>query len=221
MAITTHAQLLTAVSDYIGRRTDLGSVDDDFVVLAEARMNFGDYGGAFPTPPLRVRQMVSRDTLSPTSEYTTLPTTYLEAISAKLTSSTPDKPLVALQMATFDRECPSSSAGEPSYYAIVGTEMRIGPVQSCTIEFLNYRTIPPLASNDPNWLLTANPGVYLYGCLLEAAIYIDEVEDIAKYGNIYAGLMRGMQSSGSDSSIGKPIQAQSGIRLVQRGGIRQ
>jgi hypothetical protein len=214
MTIASHAQLLTAVSDYIGKRSDLGDVDDDFVVLAEARMNFGNYDVQFPSPPLRVRQMEERGVLSPTSEYTSLPSDYLEARYCKITSKSPDRALHAMPAAMFDRRLANNAAGTPLYYGIFGTELRINPVESVTLELGYYRTIPPLATNDPNWLLTANPALYLYAALLEAAIYIDEVEDIAKYGRLYGGLQVAMQATGSDSGRAMPLTMENAIRPV-------
>ncbi|HUV66462.1 MAG TPA: hypothetical protein VMW24_21410 [Sedimentisphaerales bacterium] len=219
MAINTYAALLTAVSDYIGKRTDLGDVDDDFVILAEARLNYGDYGDAFATQPLRVRQMEARATASPTGEYIALPTDFLEIKALKDTAA--NRALQPVPSGMFDKTLSSASSGAPVYYDIVGGEIRLNPVSSsATLEILYYQSIPPLASNDPNWLLTANPAVYLYGCLLEAAIYIDENEDIAKYGNLYAGLLRGMQMSGSDSGRGQPMAMQSGVVLAQSSRVR-
>ena len=219
MSISTHAELLTAVSDYIGKRTDLGDVDDDFVVLAEARMNYGNYG-AFSTPPLRVRQMELRADLSPTGEYVSLPSDFLEIKYLKDTASNPECLLTPVPSGMFDRVLSNSSAGKPKYYDIVGTQIRINPPPSSgTLEILYYQAIPPLASNDPNWLLTANPAVYLYGSLLEAAIYIDEIEDITKYGAIFSGLIQGLQVAGSDSGRGQPMVAVNPVGLV-RGSIR-
>lgn len=218
MAINTLATLLTAVSDYIGKRTDLGNVDNDFVVLAEARMNYGDYGSAFPTPPLRVRQMEQRATATSTGEYIALPTDYLEIISLKETGN--GRGLLAMPSGMFDRRLSSTGGGNPVYYNIVGEEIRLNPPTAGDLEIIYYRTIPPLATTDPNWLLTANPAVYLQGCLLEAAIYIDEVQDISKYGNLYAGLLQGMQYSGADSSRGKPMQMQSSVSLPQSSTVR-
>ena len=220
MAITTYAQLLTAVSDYIGKRADLGTVDDDFVVLAEARMNYGNYDPQFPTPPLRVRQMETRSTLSPTAEYVALSSDFLEIIALKCTSTTPERGLVSMPSAMFDRKLSNDNAGDPVYYDIVGDNLRINPpMTSGSLEILYYAAIPPLVTTDPNWLLTANPAVYLYGALLEAAIYVDEDNDIIKYGRMFSGLAQAMQFSGKDSGLGQPMQMQNPI-IVKSGFVR-
>ena len=213
MPITTHAELLTAVSDYIGKRSDLGDVDDDFVVLAESRMNYGSYDPEFPSPPLRVRQMQTRGSLAVTTEYTSLPAGYLETIYVKNTTPTPDCTLQAMPQAMFDRKLSNAAAGDPVWYSIFGDEIRINPVKTCTLEIGYYTAIPALATNDPNWLLTANPALYLYASLLEAAIYIDEPGDIIKYGRLYAGLQQAMQASGSDSGRAQPMTMQNPKRL--------
>lgn len=219
MSIATHAELLTAVSDYIGKRSDLGAVDDDFVVLCEARLNFGNYG-SMPTPPLRVRQMELRADLSPTGEYVSLPSDFLDIKYLKVTSTSPECAMQPMPSGMFDRKLTNSSGGTPRWYDIVGTEIRLNPVPtSATLEILYYQQIPALATTDPNWLLTANPAIYLYGTLLEAAIYIDQDEDIVKYGSLFSGLIQGMQVAGSDSSRGQPMAMQNPIR-PRSGSIR-
>ena len=221
MAITTHAELLTAISDYIGKRSDLGSVDDDFIVLVEARLNYGSYDPQFSTPALRTRQMEARTDLSPTSEYVSLPTDFLAAKYAKVTSTNPERLLKSKPAATFDRNLSNSSSGRASYYSIVGTELRVNPpMTSGTIELLYYQAIPALGVNSTNWLLTANPALYLYGGLMEAALYVDELEDILKYSRMFSGLVLAMNASGSDSSRGGPLEADSGVRLPQSSVVR-
>ena len=220
MAIATYSALLTAVSDYIGKRTDLGTVDDDFVVLAEARMNYGNYDPQFATPPLRVRQMETRATLSPTAEYVALPSDFLEIIALKSTSTSPETSLLSMPSAMFDRKLSNSNSGDPRYYDIVGDNLRINPPQTTgSLEILYYAAIPALATNDPNWLLTANPAVYLYGTLLEAAIYIDEETDILKYGRLYGGLATAMGFAGKDSGMGHPLRMENPI-VAKSGFVR-
>lgn len=216
MAITTHAQLLTAIADYT-TRNDLTSVDDDFVLMCESRLNYGSDDPVFPTPPLRVRQMEERATASITGEYLALPTDFLQVKSLRLTSTAQPRMLRPLVTNNFDAQVDGSLGGTPFYYDIVGGELRFNPIAtSGTVEMVYYEKLPPLVSNDPNWLLTASPNIYLNGCLLEAAIYIQEDRDIEKYGRIFSGLVHGMNTSGKQSSQPTPLVARSDVRPASR-----
>ena len=68
----------------------------------------------------------------------------------------------------------SNVTGQPKYFTVFGTEMELAPTpdSAYTIEMVYRQNIPALATNDPNWLLTLAPDIYLYGALLESAPYI-------------------------------------------------
>lgn len=209
MPITTHAELLTAIGNYTAR-DDLTSVDDDFVLLCEARLNHGAEDREFNTPPLRHREMENRATATMTGEYLALPTDFLSMISVRVTSTASPRMLRPMVTGSFDSNLDTSRAGTPVFYDIIGDELRLQPAPtSGTLEMIYYQNIPPLASNSPNWLLTAYPNIYLYGSLLEASIYMQNDNDILKYARLFSGVVEGANDSGRDASVPTPLVARS------------
>tara|TARA_Y100000593_G_scaffold79484_1_gene148001 strand:- start:2311 stop:2976 length:666 start_codon:yes stop_codon:yes gene_type:complete len=218
MSITTHSELLTAIANYT-EQSNLTAVDDDFVVLAEARLNHGSDDPAFPTPALRIRKMMQRTTATLTGEYLSLPTDFLEMKLLRVTSTARPCRLEPVSVAHMDQILDTSLGGVPRYFAIVGSELRLSPIPtSGTVEFTYYKEIPPLATNDPNFLLQDSPNTYLYGALLEAAIYNDDDADIAKYGRLFAGLVSSLNISGRDAELPSPLYSRLGVSPIRRGG---
>lgn len=74
----------------------------------------------------------------------------------------------------------SGEQGQPANFAITGGDtLVLGPAPDgdYTIILDYYRTIPALtASNTTNWLLTANPDLYLSAALVEASLLIKDEE---------------------------------------------
>lgn len=160
MAITTYAELQTAVENWLPR-TDLTSRIPEFIALCEAKLN----------RVLRCRQMEQRSTAT-AAEYLELPTGFLELRNIQL-NTTPKTPL-QLASPEFMDEWISSATGKPRYYALLANQIQLAPSpdSTYTIEIDYYESIPPLASNSTNWLLTAAPDIYLYGSLLESAAFL-------------------------------------------------
>lgn len=158
MALSTYAELLTAV-DTFAVRGDQASVAADYVTLGEARIN----------RLLRCRRMVTRATATLDEEYEGLPSDFLGMVGVKLTDVTPKAKLEYLPpdgMDDLDASGPTS--GQPAYYSIVGSELRVlpAPADSYTAELAYFAQIPALSDANPtNWLLTAAPDIYLYAAL--------------------------------------------------------
>jgi hypothetical protein len=67
---------------------------------------------------------------------------------------------------------------------VFGGEIELAPTpdRNYTIEMVYRASIPSLAANAGNWLLTLAPDLYLYGTLLESAPYIKEDGRIQTWG---------------------------------------
>ena len=63
------------------------------------------------------------------------------------------------------------------------------------------RTIPPLASNDSNWLLMLAPDLYLYGALLESAPYLKEDGRIQTWGLGFSTALADLNTLGLSSTF--------------------
>ncbi len=167
MAITTNAELNTAVANWLDR-TDLTSRIPEFIVLAEARFN----------RVLRAPDMLTRtDAFTVDGQYETLPTGFVEAKRVVLLTSpvTPLEYITPEEMAEV--RVRYSSAGRPRYYTVAGGSFEFLPTpgEAYTASILYYSTLTPLASAT-NWLLTSHPDVYLFGALVEAEPYLKNDE---------------------------------------------
>lgn len=177
MAITTYAELKTAIANWL-HRSDLTSYLDDFVTLAEARMNYGsgvNVGDPLYTPPLRLRQMEAKTTVTISAQYNqVLPSGFLEPRSLVLTTSAGRKaPLSFLSPVQMDTEYSGAETGQPKAYAIVGNYIRVGktPDASYSAELIYYAKLGPLSSS-LNDTFTAAPNLYLFSSLIEAGIFL-------------------------------------------------
>jgi hypothetical protein len=85
-----------------------------------------------------------------------------------------------------------SAAGVPMFFSTVGTQFQHVPAPdgSYTGELMYYARIAGLSdSNTSNWLLTANPDIYLYATLVQSAPYLKEDERIGVWSSILDRLM--------------------------------
>ena len=175
MAISTYSEVLSAAQNWLARSdADIQSRIPEFIALTEEVVTWGSDDPEFMIPRVRARQMEQRATATVSSEYTALPTDFLEMRQVKLNTD-PTTYLSYITPQEFDQRYVSSLTGKPTVFTIVGSEMRVGPTPdtSYTAEMWYYKTIPALTvSNTTNWLLSAAPGVYLYGVMFHAAPYV-------------------------------------------------
>jgi hypothetical protein len=179
MAITTYAELKTAVAAWLDR-SDLDDYIDDFILLGEAYLMHG--GGR--CEPLRVRDMEGKATLSPASNVYTLPSDFLSAKSVTALTS-PRRPLAFTSASGADTLYPSRLSGYPDHYMMIGNEITALPYTTADIEIVYYKTLEGLSdSNTSNWLLIKNPDLYLRVVQMQAAEFIKD--------NQQAGVLMGL-----------------------------
>jgi hypothetical protein len=165
MAITTYAELQTAIGDWLNR-ADLDQKIPDFIRLAESTLN----------DVLRSADMVASNTAAITSGRATLPADALEVVYVQV-ASTEDEPLeqITPQQLTMLRRTRTRDAANPRFFAIIGRELVVtpSPSTSLSMDIDYYQRIPALTdSNTTNWLLTDAPHVYLYTSLLHATPFL-------------------------------------------------
>jgi hypothetical protein len=160
MAITTFAELKTAVENWLDHQLFTASVPE-FIALFESCAN----------RRLRVRQMETSTDLTPSSGAATLPSDYLAW--RRLTSTGADRiELEYVHPSYLQAAYPSSPTDVPRIFTIEGGTLKIRPVDDTGLEFDYYARIPALSdSATTNWLLTAHPDVYLFGALVEAEMF--------------------------------------------------
>ena len=137
-----------------------------FIRLCEARLNRS----------IRTRQMESRVTASIATQFSTLPTDFLEMRNIQINSN----PVTALKYVTpqeADRIRQSLLQGDPQFFSVVANRLELIPVpqQMITAEMVYYGKIPALSDmNTSNWLLDRHYDVYLYGSLVQGALYLKD-----------------------------------------------
>lgn len=167
--IGTYGDLRDKVALYLDR-DDLEDRIVDFIALLEARVN----------RLVRAVNQETRVTWTISEEIYNLPSDFRKLRKIAI-AGTPNRPLreIAPQAAAtmFD-----GTSGIPQAYYIEGRSITFAPpVASATDFSVTYWTrIEPLTSdNDVNWLLEEHADIYLYGTLLEAAVYIRDSDAIA------------------------------------------
>jgi len=173
--ISDYASLQTAVTEYLAREQDTTLIAriPTFIQLAESKFN----------RQLFVRQMETRsttmvDTGSTEPEFISLPSDFQSMRRIRL-SGVAGKPTLEFKSpAGLDeyRFSIDNIVEQPLFFTIFGDEIELAPTPNddFVIEMVYRRNVPPLATNDTNWLLTMAPDLYLYAALLESAPYIKE-----------------------------------------------
>lgn len=177
MSISNYGELKGRIADWLDR-DDLTSYIPDFITLCQSRIR--------SDIETNDQEMVS--TLTIDSQYNDLPASLLSLRHVDVQST----PIVELeyrtprQMAQLDL----NSTGKPKFYTMVGQQIQVypSPDQSYTAN-ITYVSAYTAFSNDAdvNYLLTNYPGVYLYGSLLEAALFIEDDEAAQKWAAGYQG----------------------------------
>lgn len=197
MAITTYAELQTAVQAWLDR-TDLTSRIPEFISLAEAKLN----------RELRVRPMevVGTDTMS--SGAISLPTDWVKYKSIWYTHNGSRVELQNMSPQEFNR-FDTGSTDYPSGYYIAASSVYFGPStpnSDYTVGYIYYQKIPALTdSATTNWLLTSHPDIYLYGALLEAAPYIQNQADTQLWATAFISVIEQLKQGDRDVMSGAPM----------------
>lgn len=167
MAIGTFAQLKSAAANWVHRSASsavasgvtLDDLIEDCIALAEAKFN------------QRLRTRFQETALSATaidaSYQIAIPSNTL-AIKSIWRTDSPLKPLKAQALEFIIAR--QTSGNLALHYAWEGSTWRFDG--SGTVAGVLHRSIPALTdSNTTNWLLTANPDVYLHAVLAQAATF--------------------------------------------------
>lgn len=191
MALSTYSELKASIADWLNR-DDLTSVIPDLITLCEADLN----------RRLRVREMIARSTGTTSTQFTILPSDFLEARNVQINTSPP---------AVLDYRSPEAldryratigdNADTPIYYTLIGDTIEVAPTpdSEVTIEIVYYKKLTPLSDANPNFILQTHPDVYLYGSLLHSAPYLHGDERIGTWAGIYDAKVERMNDADSSS----------------------
>lgn len=216
MALDSYSALIDSVGSWLNRR-DLASQIPDFVRLVEDDLAL----------KLRDRRMHRTVDATISAEPLALPDDWLEAVRISgagdgraLLPATPGQ----LQGLRARRMGYGGTyvAGDPlpgttARYAISGNSLELypAPTQPLTLSMTYYQRIPRLSADAPsNWLLQDDPGVYLYGALIQAAPYLKDDARIATWAALYRDRVdnRNQASAAAEYSGGPLRRTRRGFR---------
>jgi len=178
MALSTYADLQAAIADYLNR-ADVSAVIPDFIKLAEAKFN----------RELRLPQMIARVTATPTAEFDSLPSDFLQLYKMERSYDSPMGELIYVPPQEASNLVAENINATLRYYTIIGNTIQTIPAATSTstdiLKLVYYAQIPALTgTNTANWLLTKSPDLYLYSSLLEASPYLKDDERLVSWGTI-------------------------------------
>lgn len=185
MAITTYAELQTAVSNWL-HRADLASVVPDLITLGEKRI--------FREVRVRVMESALNGTIA--SGVLAVPADYLELKSAYI-DYTPVQQLQRATPSAIYNEYPLRvSTSKPRLIAREGDNFIFGPYPDgdYTVKGIYYAQPTTITSSD-NALFVANPDLYLFAALAEAAPYIGNDSRVGLWEQKYMSVKMDMEAS--------------------------
>lgn len=209
MAISTYAELQTAVDNWLAR-TDLAGRSPEFIALAEARMS----------RELETQSQEKRvvTTMTADDAYVTLPTDARQIRSVRLNTN----PITVLQyqsLAAADENFPGTGTGKPKYYSVIGGELyfRPTPDSGYQAEIAYVGSVPALSdTNTTNTVLSRHPDLYLHGTLAEAFGYLMDEQRQAQHDALFTRTIAAINADEDRVKYGgSPLQVQSQYGEIQ------
>jgi len=167
MAISTYAELKTAIANWLERSGDSAITNNagDFIALAESRLNRA----------LQLRAMETGTTLTGTlsSRQLALPSDFVEPKALFLTTFGTEDYLRPFLAGT---EPLGTTDGTPNAWTVNGTAIDLDrPCDRAHTFLFRYRKSFALSDGAPaNWLLSNHPDAYLFAALVEANIFLGD-----------------------------------------------
>ena len=194
MSLDSFANLKASIADHLGR-SNLTDFIPDFITIAEARHK----------REIRIREMLTRGSITVDARQISLPTGLLEAKSLKLLTS----PVTLLKYKS-QHELDlfrSESTGKPEYFTINNEiEFDIEPDSSYSGEILYYKAETALSdSNTSNNILSRAPDAYLYGALVASAPFLMNDERLTVWNELYNLAVTGLANSNKQDAISGPL----------------
>jgi hypothetical protein len=162
LSLATYSDLQSAVASWLDR-SDLTSVVPDLITIAETRI-FRE---------LRSKDMETSFSTAIASGVIALPTSYV-GLKYAYVDGTPTQWLERKPAQWIYQNYPTRAAeNKPAFIAREGSNFIFGPYpdSAYTVKGVYYKNIGPLSSS-AHAVFTANPDLYLFGSLVEAAPYL-------------------------------------------------
>ncbi len=179
-SIGTYAQLQTEIANWLDRSDLTSQIPKRLSSSRKPRLTW----------IIRAPDMITKnDSFSISGQYNTLPSDTLEIVRIVVDV----QPVIVLEYLTpqdlSELRGELTGGGKPYYFTLVGgssnqLEVLRSPDQTYTSSIVYYTRIPALTdSATTNWLLTANPDIYLFGALVEAEPYLKNDERMPMWTN--------------------------------------
>jgi hypothetical protein len=201
--ITNYATLQAALAGWLAR-ADLTDRIQEFIQLAEARFN----------RDLRVSEMQTTLQGTVSSGQIQLPADCRRVQSVRVAIGSYYQEIEPLPAEYLADTVPTM--GFPfGYVHVDGILNLVGGTGSQAFKVTYFQRIPALDStNTTNWLLTREPGLYLYGSLIEASPYLKDDERTLVWAQQYQSILSGMQGEDDEVRFGNAPRMQPPMRMA-------
>lgn len=188
MSIQTYSDLQTAVTNWL-QRANMAAIVPDLIMLGELRI--------FKECRIRVMESAFDETIA--SGVIPLPSDYLELKFAYL-DSIPSIPLKRAPGSQIYQQYPyRNSVGKPQMIGREGSNFIFGPYPDSdyTVKGIYYAR-PVSIQTEANALFLANPDLYLFAALCEAAPYLKDDNRIQLWEGKYNATLAQAQMADAD-----------------------
>jgi len=177
VALSTYLELQNSILDWIVR-PDLAALAPDWIRLLEARVE-QELTLSAQVTQFTGTLVAGTATLSLPADCSQIENVYLSLDPRGALQYVTPQQLVARRDA--------SVGGQPRVYTSIGAVLQFAPIPDAAYAYVlsYYATLPALSVADTNWLLQHAPGVYLYGSLVEAALYTQDDQAALKWEALY------------------------------------
>lgn len=189
MGLSTYTELKSSVANYLNR-SDLDSVIPDFITLTERRLD----------RDIRARVNYVRASTTTTSgtAFYNLPSDLIELRNITYDSGSNSYALAYHSPESLSREYGTYSNGAPRAYSNLGKNIKLSPTPdgAYTIGINYYQKLTPLSdSNTSNNILLEFPDLYLYGACLEGAVFLNDTEQLQRFGGLYERVLNEVRTA--------------------------
>lgn len=209
MAITTYAQLKTALARWLGNSDDasvqslgMTSTIDDLITVGESRI-FRE---------ARTRDTEASISTAISSGVVAVPSDYIDLKFAYI-DGTPAQTLERRSAQwVYSNYATRSASSKPKFIAREASNFIFGPYpdSTYTVKGVYYKRLSAL-SGTAHALFTNNPDLYLFGCLAEATILIGRDDRIALWEAKYNQILNAVNlHAKSEDHSGGPLQVRLG-----------
>tara|TARA_R110002050_G_scaffold124575_3_gene243767 strand:+ start:2318 stop:2941 length:624 start_codon:yes stop_codon:yes gene_type:complete len=184
MALSTYEELKKSVIEY-SHREDADLLIDDFILMTESEFYNND------EEILLLSSSEQSTTIAVTGQTFPLPDGFIKMRGIRVNQN---GELIKLQFATPESIRYRSSTGSPSFFTVIGDEVKfdINPDSNFDIIIDYTGEILPLSTSNPtNAVLTKHPQAYLFGCLYFLKLWADEPQDAQLFYVQFLKVIRG------------------------------